>query len=76
MSKGWPRNSYTGPGDGLSTSPGGGLYTGPKGGASTGPGGGLSTAPGGGLSTAPRGRTFHRSRRGVTYRPILYTVPQ
>ena len=28
----WPRNSYTGPGGGLSTGPGGGLSTGPGGG--------------------------------------------
>lgn len=61
--KGWPRNSSTGPGGGLSTLPGGGLSTlsgggastGPNGGMSTGPGGGLSTGPGGGLSTGPGG---------------------
>ena len=61
--KGWPRNSSTGlggglstyPGGGLSTLPGGGASTGPNGGMSTGPGGGLSTGPGGGLSTGPGG---------------------
>ena len=34
--KGWPRDSYTGPGGGLYTGPGGGLYTGPGGGLYTG----------------------------------------
>ena len=57
----WPRNSYTGPGGGLSTGPGGGLSTGPGGGLSTGPGGGLSTGPGGGLSTGPDGDRAYRS---------------
>ena len=47
--KGWPRNSYTGLGGGLSTAIGGGLYTGIGGGASTSIGGGLSTSIGGGL---------------------------
>ena len=51
----WPRDSYTGPGGGLSTGPGGGMSTGPGGGLSTGPGGGLSTGPGGGMSTGPGG---------------------
>ena len=50
--KGWPRDSYTGPGGGLYTGPGGGLYTGPGGGSSTSICGGLSTSIGGGLSTA------------------------
>ena len=51
----WPRNQYSGPGEGLYTGLGGGLYTGPGGGAYTGPGGGLSTGPRGGLSTGPGG---------------------
>jgi len=51
--RGWPRDSYTGPGGGLSKGPGGGLSTGPGGGASTGPGGGLSVGPGGGLYNGP-----------------------
>ena len=53
--EGWPRNSSTGPGGGLSSGPGGGMSTGPGGGASTGPGGGMSTGPGGGASTGPGG---------------------
>jgi hypothetical protein len=53
--KGWPRNSYIGPGGGLYIGPGGGLYIGPGGGASIGPGGGMSIGPGGGMSIGPGG---------------------
>ena len=88
--KGWPRDSYTGPGGGLYTGPGGGLYTGPGGGAYTGPGGGLYTGPGGGaytgpggglytgpgggLYTGPRRRTLHRPRRRTLHRPRSRTL--
>ncbi len=43
--RGWPRDSYTGPGGGLYTGAGGGLYTGPGGGLYAGPGGGLYAGP-------------------------------
>ena len=52
VNKGWPRNSSTAHGGGLSTAHGGGLSTAYGGGASTAYGGGMSTAHGGGLSTA------------------------
>ena len=53
--KGWPRDSYTGLGGGLSRGLGGGLYRAAGGGASAGLGGGLSKGIGGGLSTGPGG---------------------
>ena len=49
--KGWPRDSYTGIGGGLSTRIGGGL--------STLIGGGLSTLPGGGLYTGACSNPYH-----------------
>ena len=75
--KGWPRNSYTGPGGGLYTGPGGGLYTGPGGGASTGPGGGLYTGPGGGLYTGSGGGLYIGPGGGLYTGPGggLYTGP-
>ena len=76
-SKGWPRNSYTGPGGGLYTGPGGGLYTGPGGGAYSGPRGGLYTGPGGGLYTGPRGGLYTGPDGGLYTGPGggLYTGP-
>jgi hypothetical protein len=70
-SKGWPRDSYTGPGGGASIGPGGGLYTGPGGGASIGPGGGLYTGPGGGLYTGPGGGLW----TGPTPNPYYSNIP-
>ena len=51
MTKGWPRDSYTGVG--------GGLYTGVGGGAYTGVGGGLYTGVGGGLYTGACSNPYH-----------------
>ena len=58
-SKGWPRNSYDGPGGGLYDGPGGGLYDGPGGGLYDGPGGGLYDGPGGGLYDGPDRNPYH-----------------
>jgi hypothetical protein len=53
--KGWPRNSSTSQGGGLSTSQYGGMSTSQGGGLSTSQGGGMSTSQYGGLSTSQGG---------------------
>ena len=75
--KGWPRNSYTGPGGGLYTGLGGGAYTGLGGGAYTGLGGGAYTGLGGGLYTGPGGGLYTGPGGGLYTGPGggLYTGP-